>query len=147
MSDSATRRAYGKRKRLRPLLTELARLLQLRRQLAVLEWEHDRRLMQRVAVVGGLGAVFALVGLPLLVTAAAHALARAVDGIDVGTWCLVLGGGLTLPGLTLLVLAVRKLRADFCGLHGTLAELNEDGIWLREWIERVDAETDASAGD
>ena len=47
-----------------------------------------------------------------------------------------MGSVLLILGLLLLIAALSKCRSEFRGLRDTLAELNEDLIWLREWMPR-----------
>jgi uncharacterized membrane protein YqjE len=114
---------------------ELARMIQLRRDLADLEIRHDRALVKRFLLVGGTAALLVLCGLPLLLTAAALGLAQVTDLGAVG-WLSFFGAVLVLPGAVALVLSVRGLRSEFCGLSNTLAELREDLVWIREWASQ-----------
>jgi cobalamin biosynthesis protein CobD/CbiB len=114
---------------------ELARMLQLRRELATLEFQHDRRLIRRFLLAGGVAAWLILSGCPLWLTAVALALSQ-VTTLSAVAWLSLGGVVLVLPGALLLVLATRQLRREFRGLHDTLAELREDLEWVREWVER-----------
>lgn len=114
---------------------ELAHMLQLRRDLADLEIRHDRALLRRFALVGGTAALLVVCGLPLWLTAAAWTLAEST-GWSFCFWLCLLGAVLVLPGLTAIGLSVRRLRAEFCGLRNTLAELREDAAWMREWAQQ-----------
>ncbi len=114
---------------------ELARMMQLRRDLADLEIRHDRALVKRFLIVGGTAAVLVLCGLPLLLTSAALRLAQVTD-LKAAVWLSFFGAVLVLPGIVALVLSVRRLRAEFCGLRSTLAELREDLVWIREWASQ-----------
>ena len=49
------------------------------------------------------------------------------------------GSVLLVLGLLSLLRVYRKIRSGFCGLSGTLAELKEDLVWLREWAGSEDA--------
>jgi uncharacterized membrane protein YqjE len=117
----------------RQLRAELGRMLQLRRELATLEVHHDRRLIRRCLIVGSLGAAMTLVGLPLLLQIATQQLAD-LTTLSAAAWTLIMGAVLLVPGLLLVARAIGKFRSDFRGLRDTLAELNEDLIWLREWM-------------
>jgi uncharacterized membrane protein YqjE len=139
MNDSSATRTPSGPGPLKPLAGELLRMVQLRRELAALEIGHDRALLRRFLLVGGPAAVLTLVGAPLLLLAAARAVAHTL-GWDETLSILAAGALFTLPGAVMLILAIRKLRAQFCALRGTLAELNEDLVWLREWTERDDAQ-------
>ena len=76
-----------------------------------------------------------LCGLPLLLTAAALGLAQVTD-LGAAVWLCFFGAVLVLPGIVAIVLSVRRLRAEFCGLRNTLAELREDLVWIREWASQ-----------
>jgi uncharacterized membrane protein YqjE len=115
--------------------SELARAIQLRRELAELELRHDRVVLRRFLSVGGIALALVACGLSLLLTAAADELARATD-IRPAAWLSFFGAVLVLPGTVAIVLSVRRLRAEFCGLRNTLAELREDLVWLREWANQ-----------
>ena len=123
--------------RLRLLASELNRSVELRRELAALEITHDRQLLRRGIIVGGIGAVMALTGLPMLLQAAASGLAS-VTLLSTTVWSVIMGVVLLVPGLILLAHTIRKTRSGLCGLKGTLSELNEDVIWLREWAQPED---------
>ncbi len=110
----------------------LAQMIQLRRELAALELQHDRALVRRVLLVGGAAALLVVCGLTLLLTAAALCLAQATNAQPT-VWLFILGAVLALPGAVAIGLSVRRVRAEFCGLRNTLAELREDLEWLREW--------------
>ncbi|MBM4094830.1 MAG: phage holin family protein, partial [Planctomycetes bacterium] len=127
--------------RTRRLASELLRMVQLRRELAELEIRHDYRTLRRLAVVGGSGALLVVVGLPLLFVALAHGLAN-VTTLGVVSWLVILASTLMVPGATILMLAIRRFRAEFSGLRATRAELQEDLIWLREWHRPPDATSD-----
>ena len=129
--------------RLRPLASELNRTVALRRQLAELELAHDRQLLRRGVIVGGIGAVMALAGLPMLLQAAARGLAT-VTLLSITSWMVILGSVFLVPGLLLLAHTIRKTRSGFCGLNGTLSELKEDLVWLREWTQTEDGESDST---
>ena len=131
------------KERLRPLASELNRTVELRRRLAALELAHDRQLLRRGVIVGGIGAVMALAGLPMLLQAAARGLAT-VTLLSITSWMVIVGGVLLVPGLLLLAHTIRKTRSGFCGLQGTLSELHEDLVWLREWTQAEDSETDSA---
>jgi uncharacterized membrane protein YqjE len=119
-------------KRLRLLVTELNRSVELRRELAELEIAHDRRLLTRSAILGALGALVAIAGLVLLLQSLAMRLAE-VTQLSATIWTLIVGLVCLVPGLLLLLRVYTKTKRGFCGLRGTRAELGEDLIWLREW--------------
>ena len=114
---------------------ELAHMIQLRRELAELEFRHDRALVKRFLMVGGTAAVLVVCGLSLLLTAAAWRLGQVTE-FSPGAWLFFFGAVLVLPGTVAIVLSIRRLRAEFCGLRNTLAELHEDLVWIREWANQ-----------
>ena len=120
----------------RELAGEALEMLQLRRELAELEVRHDLRTGRRLLIVGGAGLVFLLSGLPLLLVAAARGLATWTN-LGQTAWLLILGAVSLLWGGTVMWAAYRRFRQDFSGLEGTLAELNEDLVWLQDWTSRA----------
>jgi uncharacterized membrane protein YqjE len=132
MSDAPTREHATWKAPFQRLAAELGRNFQLRRELATLEVAHDRQLLLRGAIMGGLGVLFAIVGLTQLVQSLAGYLAG-VTTMGVIAWSLIIGITLLVPGLLVVAFVYRNLRTHFCGLQGTLAELQEDLVWLREW--------------
>ncbi len=143
MSDSDNSGTSPWKNAARQWTAELGHMVALRRELAVLEINHDRQLTRRCLIAGTVGVVLVLVALSLLLSAAADFLAQ-VSPLDPTAWNAILGSLLVLPGVLLLILTIRKFRAEFCGLRGTRAELSEDLIWLREWTQ-ADAQGDQSA--
>jgi uncharacterized membrane protein YqjE len=123
---------------------ELGRMLQLRRELATLEVKHDHQLIRHCLLLGSLGAVLALAGLPLLLQIAAQGLAN-LTPLSATAWTLILGSTLAVPGLLLVAGAIKKFRADFRGLRDTRAELAEDLIWLHEWLPSATGEHEGDA--
>ena len=119
----------------RQIAGELAEAIQLRRELAELEVRHDRALLKRFSLVGGLAAALLLCGVPLLLTAAAWWLAQVTELGFVG-WLVGFGAVLVVPGTVGLAVGIRRLRGEFCGLQNTLAELREDSLWVREWAHQ-----------
>lgn len=119
----------------RQAVAEAARMLQLRRDLARLELRHDRALVKWFLYFGGGAALLLVCGLPLLLAAAALALARTTPW-SADVWLCIFGAVLVFPGLIGLVLSVRRLRAEFCGLRSTWAELHEDLVWIRDWAHQ-----------
>lgn len=136
MSDADTANPPQWDQRLRPLAAELSRMVDLRRRLAALEIAHDKRLITRSVIGGGAGVLAAIIGVTLLLQAVASSLAT--DTISATAWTVILGAVLFAPGILLLAHAIHKVRSRFCGLQGTLAEINEDLIWLREWTQAAD---------
>lgn len=138
MSDARDSKSSMWGQRLRSLAGELDRMVRLRRELAELELRHDYRNMRRLAVVGGLGIGLMLIGLSLLCSAAAHKLA-VVTNLSVQSWMAIVGAALVLPGICMLTLGIKRFRAEIRLFRGTLAELHEDVVWLREWMQQTDS--------
>ena len=126
---------------LQQLAGELNQSLQTRRELAELEIGHDRSLLRRFAMVGGAATGVLLIGVSLLLTAAAWELSQVTD-LSFATWLTLLGIVLCVPGSLALARGIHTLRTEFCGLRGTLAELREDLAWLREWTHREGEEVE-----
>ncbi|MFO7903545.1 MAG: phage holin family protein [Planctomycetota bacterium] len=141
MSDARDAESPVWIQRLRAMAGELGRMVHLRRELAELELHHDYRNIRRLAVVGGLGLGFVLIGLSLLSSAAAHKLAAVTD-VSAQGWMTGLGLVLILPGICILALGIKKFRADLRLFRGTVAELREDVAWLREWMQQADSRGD-----
>jgi uncharacterized membrane protein YqjE len=119
----------------RQLAANAVEMLELRRELAELEVRHDAQAGKRLGLVGGVAAVLIVTALPLLLTALAHGLAGWTRINDPSVWMLILGGFSLFLGAGLGWAAYRRFRSDFSGLRGTLAELQEDVVWLREWTQ------------
>jgi uncharacterized membrane protein YqjE len=132
MSNAERPPAAGWKQRLQPLAAELSRMLALRRELAALEVAHDRQLLQQGGIVGGIGALLAVLGATQLVQSLAGYLAS-VTVLSTTAWSLIFGLLFLVPGGLLIYRVYCKIRSRFCGLQGTLAELQEDLVWLREW--------------
>lgn len=135
MNDPSVNTSVGWGATARQIAGELAQAIQLRRDLADLEIGHDRALLKRFSFVGGIAAAMVLCGVPLLLTAAALGLSQVTE-LGFSGWLVIFGVVLVVPGTVALVLGIRKLRREFCGLHNTLAELREDSVWLREWANQ-----------
>lgn len=140
------------RNQAKALVGDVVRAVQLRRELAELEVWHDVRAARRLAFVGGVGALLVVTGLPVYVICAVHSLAAHTSLGFIG-WALILASLLVVPGMITLAVAVARFRSDFSGLRRTLTELNEDMVWLREWVERqegadtADSDHDRTADD
>ncbi len=133
MTESESIGGAGWRHDLAEFKGELGRMLQLRRDLATLEFNHDRQLLRRCAIIGGCGAALLLTTLPLLLQLVADKLAEN-SSLSVVGWTLILAGALGSLGLCLVIVARRKLRSELRALRDTRAELDEDLIWLQEWV-------------
>jgi uncharacterized membrane protein YqjE len=121
--------------------SDVAEMFELRRRLAELEIKSDIAASRRLAVFGGIGAVLALAGLPIvLMTLAAYADAHWTN-VSFPWISLASGAALLVAGALLMLAAWRRFRYEFLGLRETLAELREDVVWLREWVG------DANGGD
>jgi len=125
----------------RRLSREVYQAVELRRELAELEIQHDRRLLRRGGLWMTLGIVAAIIGTGSLLQAAACSLATHTSW-DVASWNMLLGAALSAPGIFVVFQTYRKTRHNLRVLRGTLAELHEDVIWLREWIDSSSHEID-----
>ena len=110
---------------------DVARMLELRRELAEAEIKSDVAATKRLAIVGGSAAVAALSGLPLLLTVVALQVDRYFE-LTFPWTAVCLGLLLLIFGALLGWSAWLRFRHDFLGLHESLDELREDLIWLRE---------------
>lgn len=114
---------------------DLREMALARWQLARLEVEAAAADVRRLAVVLAVAATLALTALPL----AAFCLAEALDqrlGIPRAAWLGIFAAILLGTGLLTGWLGWRRFRRQFTGLQETLEELHEDGVWLREWLEK-----------
>ena len=112
--------------------SDVAEMLALRRRLAETELRSDLAASKQLAISAGVGLVVAVTGLPVLVIAIASFADRhfqlSFPWISTAT-----GGVLLLGGSLFAWLAYTKFRRNFCGFQQSLAELQEDLIWLHEW--------------
>jgi hypothetical protein len=117
------------------LAADLREMLELRAKLAQQELLADagnvRRLARAAAVATGMG----IVAVPLLVVVLAHWLEKWLGAAAFG-WLLAAGILLLGAAAILAGLAWRRFRRDLVALSGTLEELREDLVWLREWTEK-----------
>ena len=136
MSDTAeaTFAAAGRASR---LWRDAAEMLVLRRQLAEAEIRSDIAAGKRLGIATLVGAVVALTGLPVIVAALGSALDRWLSGGQPAfPWATLSLGALFLAsGLAMLWAGWRRFRRDFNGLQSSLAEIQEDFVWLREWVD------------
>ncbi len=123
----------------RHALSDLSEMLTLRRQLAEAEIRHDLAVTKRLAIVGGMGAMTAIIGLPILLVALSLQL-EAHFQLEHHWWTVGLGALLLIAGLLTLLAAYRRFRRDFVGLEESITELKEDLVWLREWVESQSAD-------
>ncbi len=134
MTDHPTRERVLWPQEARELARDAVEGLQVRRELLEVEVRHDVRSIRRLVVVGGIGLVLVLTGIPVLLVAAAQQLARTTS-LGITVWSLILAAAVIGPGSIVLIVAIRHFRREFSGLHHSLAELHEDILWLREWID------------
>lgn len=131
------------RERARHLTREAMQMVELRRQLAELEVRHGIQCLRRVSILVGVGAVLALVGLPVFVICLAYGLEQWTRLTFIPA-ALLLGSLLVIPGVLLIGFALRGFRRGFHGLQHSLAELREDLIWLKEWAGQQDDEAESA---
>jgi len=115
---------------------DLQAMLTLRWELARLEISLAVRQIKALAIVLAVVGVVALVSLSVLTVAAALWIAV--------HWHRTPESTLFIVGAVLLVLAVlvgigvvSRFRRRFRGLEDSIAELQEDAEWLKEWAERM----------
>lgn len=134
MSDHPTLERWLWPPKARRLAHDAVENLQVRRELLELEVRHDVRSIRRLVIVGGIGLILIVIGLPVLLLAMAHQLAE-VTSWNIIIWSLILAAAVIVPGGIVLVGAIGRFRHEFSGLHHSLAELHEDMLWLREWTD------------
>ena len=114
--------------------SELTEMISLRRQLAEAEIRSDVALARWVVVVGGIGLVVVLCGLPVLLVSLALQFENWI-GADSHFWSIFLGIVLVVAGALTMWTVWQRFRHEFLGLRESLGELKEDLVWLREWVE------------
>ncbi len=119
---------------LRTLWKDLGRLLALKHDLATQEIQHDVDSVRRLLILGGVGIVSALAGLPLMLTALAL-LMDGVLGFSAAHWAIVFSIPLLLCGAGLAKISWDRFRREFLGLRESIHELREDLNWLRDWLD------------
>jgi hypothetical protein len=117
------------------LAADLQEMARLRWQLAQLELAASARQIRWLVIGLLIAGVVVLSSLPLLIVAAADALAGTA-GISFAGWLLILALGLLVGGIAGGWLVWRCFRRRFVGLEQTLEELREDAVWLQEWVGR-----------
>lgn len=122
---------------IRALGGSLREMLSLRWELFRLEAVSDLKNALRLAIVFFIAAVLILTSLPLFVVALADVLAG-VWQIARWGWLLIFAGSLLGISASAAYLAWRNFRRRFLGLQETLEELNEDRVWLAEWLAKKD---------
>ena len=118
---------------------DLSRMLQLRWQLAHLEFRRAARSVGRLAVVLAAATIMALVALPVLIVWGAGFLDEHFEMARV-SWLAVIGLGLLAGAVLSGWVAWRRFRRRFVGLEESVEELREDLVWLREWLGRPEHE-------
>jgi hypothetical protein len=120
---------------LRSLISELREMLRLRWELLRLETISDLKNTRRLLIVWAISGVLILTALPLCAVALADVLAG-VWHLERWAWLLIFAGSLLFVALSAAYLAWRRFRRRFLGLQETLEELNEDRVWLNEWLKK-----------
>ena len=114
---------------------DVREMFALRLELARRELQADVRSLRRFAVGALAAGIMALTALPLLATAAAHAL-DGCWGISTSGWLVLFGLFLLTAAAAIGLLAWRRFRRNFVGLAETREEIGEDMVWLRDWTGR-----------
>lgn len=142
MSQRGTSLTAELRTELRHLAAELRELVRLRYELARLELADSASQIRRLAIAWVVALLLLLIGLPVLVVAAAELL----DGwlLSRAGWLLVFGVLLIGTAFGLATLMWLRFRRGFVGLRDTLAELREDAVWIGEWTGAADLEDDTA---
>jgi uncharacterized membrane protein YqjE len=126
---------------LRSLTGELREMLRLRWELLRLEATSDLKNTRRLLIIWAAASVMILTALPLCAVALADVLADVWQIAHWG-WLLIFAGSLLFVALSAAYLAWRRFRRRFLGLQETLEELNEDRVWLNEWLKKQCDEKD-----
>ncbi|MFZ5830019.1 MAG: phage holin family protein [Planctomycetota bacterium] len=124
----------GLRDAARRLQVDLREMLHLRWKLARIELETDLRAARRLAILEALALLGALTGLPLLLVAAADALAGCWQ-VPRWAWLLGFGLALTLGGGGLAWIAWQRFQRGLVALRQSREELEEDLRWIREMLD------------
>lgn len=114
------------------LRTDAARMLESRWQLAALELKSSVAQLRLLAIALGGCSLAILCGLILLIPLAARRTALWLDW-SADSVAMIFGGGAFLIGLIAAVIILRRFRRTFAPLEESLAELEEDLHWLKEW--------------
>jgi uncharacterized membrane protein YqjE len=121
------------RNELGALVGELREMLRLRWQLLRIEAVADLRNARRLLIAAAVSGVFVLSSLPLSISAAADALAG-VWHIARWGWLLIFAAALVVLAAGTAYLAWRHFRRHVVGFQESLEELDEDRVWLEEWL-------------
>lgn len=128
------------------LRNDLSKMLAARAALVRLELAESARQTARCAVVLALALVLLVSAVPVAVATLALACATYFGQSPIG-WLAASALVLVVVAAFIAWLALRAFRRDFTGLRDSLAELEEDRVWLREWLGQAAAAEDSNAGD
>jgi uncharacterized membrane protein YqjE len=134
--SQATRSLWADlRDELRSLAGELREMFRLRWELLRIEAVADLKNVRRLLIATAVSGVLVLTSLPLMISAAADALAG-VWQIARWGWLLIFAATLVILAAGIAFLAWRHFRRRIVGFQETLEELNEDRVWLEEWLRK-----------
>jgi hypothetical protein len=135
MTDPAIGGVAGVADDLRRSWSDVSEMVVLRRQLAAAELKSDLSLARRCGIFGGAAVAVAVAGLAVVVAAVAGhfdaALALSFPWITFISGAVLLAGGALAA-----ILAWRRFRGRLLMFEHSRAELQEDLLWLEEWIGR-----------
>ena len=117
-------------------LHDLSKMIELRRQLAEAEIQSDKATTKRFAMIGGIGLIATLTGLPLLLSVVA-ARVDAILKLSFPWVSLTVALVFVAGGVLVAWSAWRRFRQEFLGLRESLQEIQEDLIWFRERFESL----------
>jgi uncharacterized membrane protein YqjE len=117
-------------------ISDVTESLALRKRLAEAELRYDLALAKRFGIFGGLGLIFLLTSLPVLLTAAAFALDNAYQ-LGVPNWLVILGSPLAILGAILGYTSWRSFQNRLRLFQETLAQFNEDLQAVQELMEEA----------
>ena len=109
-------------------------MFRARTELLVLELQAAWASVTRLAAALIVGSLSALVAISVGTVALSSQLARWFD-LDPLTLLWIFTAVATIVGAGLIIGGWRRYRREFDGLRDSTAELREDIIWLREWLE------------
>ena len=134
MTRASTHRRAGARPR-DQIAGELAQAIQLRRDLAELEIRHDRALLKRFSLVGGIAAALVLCGVPLLLTAAAWELAQVTELGFAGWLILFACGARRARHRGAWCWESASCEASFADCRTRWRNSGKIWLWVREWAK------------
>ena len=146
MADNTETKKSYVREDFRRVVSDFSAMISLRRQLAEHELRSDLVISKRCGVVGAIGILLFLSGLPIFAVLVGSWLDRRLLGADAFPWIsLVMAFALCGVGLAIGFTAWRSFQSKLNGFQASIGELQEDLVWLREFAGADDDEHRADA--